>query len=435
MSSGISAKELFGETTLAWGKKYPSERLADIWGKDKSYLLWACGLTGSGSKMPDVPPPSFQRKLVELALELERGNQTQVLERLNSLRNWQRLAQEGVGLSDLPRPTTAQCQEAISQATVLAGHSDLDGLLSLAIAIAFGGALGGASKAIPGQIRILNYVYRNLNDFTNALALQGSDKAIIIDFAAHPRAAMTFDHHATCLSFWEEGTEIPKGIYDTSMPSCPRLLATYAGYPVPEPVLTGSDRVDGAIYSSPQETTNLDDPFVLFEYLLGVDVSDNLKRALVIELARTKLDVSAVLARPIWQARRNLLAHELEDQRSFWNDEKRIVRLTGRVAIVDGREAPYHPAKFRYLPFETTSICERAYLITIRPGRSATTINLGLSRNPFHPETRTTSTANLGAIAKMLGQGGGRPEAASTTLPLSQLDAALSQILPMLDVA
>lgn len=120
MSSGISTKELFLARPLSLGaKNTPSpERLADIWGKDKPYLLWACScLTGSGSKMPDVPPPSFQRKLIELALELERGNQTQVLERLNSLRNWQRLAQEGVGLSDLPRPTAAQCQEAISKAT------------------------------------------------------------------------------------------------------------------------------------------------------------------------------------------------------------------------------------------------------------------------------------------------------------------------------
>lgn len=58
-------------------------------------------------------------------------------------------------------------------------------------------------------------------------------------------------------------------------------------------------------------------------------------------------------------------------------------------------------------------------------------IFLGLSRNPFYENQDffKNSTVNLGSIAKQVGEGGGRREAASTKIESASFSKIMQEIL------
>ena len=288
------------------------------------------------------------------------------------------------------------------------------------------------------RIRIFRYGFRSLADYTEAfLADFGSENeccSVVIDFAAHPQATLNLDHHATALSYWEFGAERPVGIFDTKYPSCPSLLADCCGLDIPAEVLAGCDKVDGALYRSVEDSADLSNPFVALEFALGVDVSDLVAKKAVLTLAEAKLDPHALLRQPIWKARVDLVALEFEEQRSYWSKKSRFQTRNNLLAIADARLSPYSASRFRYLPFENEEVHALPYLVTIRP-KSNRQLNLGISRNPFFPQPSffQENPRNLGALAKALGEGGGRVEASAVSIEEHHLDATVLKILSFLE--
>lgn len=434
--SELTAREVFGAIAVRYGNKYDhATPLYEIWQKDRDYLLFAANLTAKKNNARPIGSP--QVDLIRVASELTFGDKTEAAKRYAQFSSWYRHAHLGEGLDELPRPTAKDCKRIFAETTVLAGHFDLDGIYSVASAIAIGGALGGPTGgdaarqgALFSRLRLLRYGANQLQEFTQMLNARAGEVVVVIDFAAHPQAALTLDHHATCLKFWELGSDLPCGIYDITMPSCPRLLATHCGLAIPEPILSGCDMVDGAQYMNVEQTTDLSNPFVALELALQVDVSEPIAKKAVITLADNELDPQSVLKEPIWQARINLLALELEEQQRFWSRPRHIDTRSDIVAIADARLAPYPGARFRYLPFANDLVRERPYLITIRSSGVGRT-NLGLGRNPFFrdPSFFEYHPLNLGALAQELGKGGGRMEASSVTVESGDLDRIVSVAL------
>ena len=336
--------------------------------------------------------PAEQTSLVRIAHLVTSGEEDEAKRLLKSFQQWKELTQQGLGLGNLPRPSRTQCMKTMQNCTLLGCHWDLDGMYSAAIAICLGGALeGGKIRGAFGRLRLFRYGFRSLDEYTEALGAGKDETTVIIDYAAHPQAALTLDHHMTSLSYWELGAPIPTGIYEPSMPSCPRLLATFCGLEVSEEVLCGCDLVDGALYANVAQASDLSHPFVALEYALSVDVSEPVAKKVILTLAENQLDPQSVLSQAVWKARLALVALELEEQRSFWQKESRFRHLSDLLSVADARLAPHSATRFRYLPFENSDVIQRAYLVTIRP-QSANRVNLGISRNPFLPRSPRPAT-------------------------------------------
>ncbi len=435
--------KIFLDTTLSWGNKHPRDTLLrDLWENDRDYLLWAANL--KTDKPNKYSLPRYQSSLVALALEISGLSAEESEAKLNELQRWRILSREGTGLSSLSRPTRDDCRNIIARCNLLGVHGDLDGIFSGASAICYGGALEGGK--LPGgfhRVRLFRYGFRSLADYSDAFftgksasgrtSNENETCSVVIDFAAHPHASLNLDHHTTALSFWEFGTDIPVGIFDPKFPSCPRLLADCCGLPIPEPVLAGCDMVDGARYASIGETSTLDNPFVALEYALGVEVSDIVATKALFTLAEAKLDPYSLLEQPVWKARVELVRLEFDEQRSYWSKSSRFQFFEDLLAVSDARLAPYSSSRFRYIPFENETVVKYPYLVTIRP-KSQTSVNLGISRNPFYREKEffDRNPKNLGAIAKALGEGGGRLEASAVTIEVSQLSDTIRRILALL---
>jgi len=433
----MKIEEIFADVPVAWGKKYPPEtKLVEIWKTDPEYLLWASNLTKNKAART-LPPQQFH--LVHIAHAMQQGQNSEAKKLLDTYQHWEKLSLRGENLDKLPRPTAKKCQALLESCTLLCGHSDLDGIYSLAIAITKGGALSqsGAVNKIPfSKLRLFNYNFNSLDDYTNGIKATKDDSVVIIDFAAHPQASLNLDHHSTCLSFWQIGTELPVGIFDISMPSCPRLLAVHCGLKVDEELLAGSDMIDGAQYKNVAQASDLTNPFVALELSLSVDVSEIVAKKAIITLAENKLDPNSVLSSPSWAARTKLIAEELKEQRSYWSKANRFDNSRELVATADARNAPYPAGRFRYLPFENQQVIEKPYLITIR-NSYRDNVNLGTSRNPFYKNKKffDSHSVDLGVLSRSLGQGGGRKEAASLTIPASQLSKTIEVINQHLESA
>lgn len=428
-AANLTVHDVFRDTTVDWGKKYsPDTPLSKIWEQDKEYLLWACNL--KQGRPCDNPPGPVVRALVEIAFDLGEGRKDQAVKKFAAYDEWYQISQVGEGLEKLPRPSQAECLNILERCSLLGGHGDLDGLYSMAIAIAHGKALISSSKKIPySKLRIFRYGFRNLEEYTAGLERAANDVLVIIDFSAHPDAALTLDHHATCLSFWPKDTAVPVGIYDTTMPSCPRLLATHCGFSLASELLTGCDMIDGAMYTSIEQTTDLSNPFVALELALTVDVSDAIAKKVVITLAENGLDPYAVLSQPVWKARIAFIQEQLSEQRSYWSKKQRFSVDEPYTAVADGSQAPYSVSRFRYMPFENSTVRDKPFLISIRPA-TGQRVNLGISRNPFYSKQDffKRHDVNLGALAKLIGRGGGRREVGSCTIMREQRDVAIAKI-------
>ncbi len=420
-------QELFGDTTLGWGNKYAEAKLVDIWDNDRQYLLWSANLT----KNPcERPPAADVVARVRIAYLFSQGKTEEGEALFREFQRWEALALRGEALDGLERPSREECCALLSRCTILAGHSDLDGIFSLAIAMARGGALErGKMRGAFSRLRLLRYGFRSLEDYTQLLAAEPDDVLVIIDFAAHPKAALTLDHHVTALQYWELGAPAPVGVFEPSMPSCPRLLATFCGLSVPEEILCGCDLVDGALYASVEQAHDLDNPFVALEAALSLDVSDSVAKKVVFLLAENDLQPGAVLELPVWRARVELLKLELEEQRSFWRKGGRLKPFGDLLAVADARLAPYSPSRFRYLPFEFDDARLRPYLVTVRPSGGGR-VNLGVARNPFYRDKDhfRLRPVNLGALCRRLGKGGGRNEVGSLTIDSGVLSSVLESI-------
>jgi len=427
-SKRLSPENIFGDLVLGWGKEHAHKKIVDVWYEKQEYLLWAANLSKNKCSSP---PGRAIVELIRIAHLAESGEQEQAQEYFEKHRRWQALSEEGRGLEDLPRPSREDCLRIIQQCTILGGHHDLDGIYSLAAAIARGGALEyGKRKGAFSRLRLFRYGFRNIQDYTQALAADPDDIIVIIDYAAHPQASLTLDHHVTSLSYWEPGTDIPCGVFAPSMPSCPRLLATFCGLQIEEEILTGCDMIDGALYTSVEQAADLANPFVALELALSLDVSEVVAKKVILTLAEHNLDPFSVLHQPVWKTRVELLRHELEEQRSFWSRRERIRYPNEFVAIADSRLAPYSASRFRYLPLEIPDAMARPYIVTIRPS-GGSRINLGIARNPFFskPEFFNAHPLNLGALARTIGKGGGRQEVGSSTIEMHQLAASIDRVL------
>ncbi len=424
----LTPQEIFGDMVLGWGREHSQKRIVDVWAENPDYLRWAANLSKNKCASP---PPRPIVEMIRIAHYAGSGEGDRAAELFSQFQTWRNLAEEGIGLEELPRPTRADCHRILSNCTVLGGHHDLDGIYSLAIAIARGGALEyGKRRGAFSRLRLFRYGFRNILDYTQALAAAADDVVVIVDYAAHPQAALTLDHHVTSLSYWEPGTDLPCGIFAPTMPSCPRLLATYCGLEVPEEVLTGCDMVDGALYRSVEQAADLTNPFVALELALSLDVSDVIAKKVILTLAEHNLDPYSILNQPVWKARIELLKLELEEQRGFWSRGERIKCPNELVAVADSRLAPYSASRFRYLPLENEDALSRPYLITVRPSGQAR-VNLGIARNPFYskPEFFARNPLNLGALARAVGKGGGRQEVGSSTIDAPQLTASIETVV------
>lgn len=424
----ITPSDVFEDLILGWGNKFSDAKLVDVWEHDRQYLLWAANLT---KKPCDRPPPSDIVARIRIANLYSLGKTDEAEQLFQDFRRWEALALRGEGLEELHRPTREECLQTLSACTVLAGHSDLDGIYSLAIAIAKGGALeSGKMKGAFSRVRLLRYGFRSLDEYTQHLAFDQNDTLVIIDFAAHPKAALTLDHHVTALQHWALGDPPPVGVFEASMPSCPRLLATFCGISVGEDILCGCDLIDGALYESVEQAHDLTNPFVALEGALSLDVGDSVGKKVVFLLAENALRPEAVLEVPSFRARVELLKCEMEEQRSFWRKGGRIRAADDYTAVADARLAPYSGARFRYTPFEFEECRDRPFLITIRPS-GAQRVNLGVARNPFyrHSEFFRRAAVNLGALCRSLGKGGGRQEAAAVTIEADVLPTTIETIV------
>jgi hypothetical protein len=431
--SALSVATIFGDAALDTGK-HAGRKLQDIWQDDRNYLLWCANLAKNSCT---YPPPRFKVELIRIAHLFESGQEDEAQRLFSQVHRWRELTEEGTGMSSLPRPSRERCMELIGSSTLLGGHADLDGIYSLAIAMHIGGALEhGKMKGAFSRLRLFRYGFRNLQDYTQSLAATADDRVVIIDYSAHPDAALNLDHHTTSLSYWDLGSPLPVGIYEPSMPSCPRLLATFCGLNVAEEILSGCDMVDGALYPDVERTSDLNNPFIALEYALSLDVSDVVAKKVALTLAEHGLDPGSVLQQAVWKSRIELLRHELEEQRAFWSRGNRIRTAGEWIAVADARLAPYSPSRFRYLPFENQDVLAKPYLITVRPG-GYSKINLSVSRNPFYdrPDFYISYPLNLGALAKSMGKGGGRREVSSLTLETSQLAGALDQIRAAIELS
>lgn len=433
----FTLEEVFGDAVFGWGRKYPQNaRLVDIWKNDRDYLLWACSLKQGRDNPGAKPPPLLTRRLIEIVCKLEGGDIDGGKTDFQSYRHWKEISQEGKGIELLPRPTKEECLEIFEKCSLLAGHSDLDGIYSLAIALSSGHALGfklgseSGTKIPFRKLRLLGYSFRNLDDYTETLAPEQSDIITIIDFSAHPLAALNLDHHTTSLSYWEIETEIPRGIYDPSMPSCPRLLATHCGLEVSEEILSGCDLIDGALYTSVEQASDLENPFVALAHVLDLDVSDTIAKKVVITLAQSNLDPYSVLENPTWKARLQLLRLEIEEQRSYWSKKNRFSTRGPHLALADARRAPYSPNRFRFLPFEHDNVVQYPYLLTLRGTRSPARLSIGLSRNPFYRDKEffAENLLDIGSLMRSIAGGGGRREVGSAIISSDQLNAIVQSI-------
>ena len=298
----LTPEEIFGEIILGWGKEHAHKRVIDVWYQNPDYLRWAANLQKNRCTSP---PDRSTVELIKIAHVASLGDDGEAMRLFEQHRQWRELAEEGVGLDSLPRPTREDCLRIISNCTVLGGHCDLDGIYSLAIAMARGGALEhGKRKGAFSRLRLFRYGFRNAQEYWQAIGATAEDVVVIIDFMAHPQATLTLDHHVTSLSFWEPGTDLPCGIFEPSMPSCPRLLATLCGLQVDEEILTGCDMIDGALYTSVEQAADLSNPFVALELGLTLDVSDPIAKKVALTLAESDLDPHTVLQQPVWKARR-----------------------------------------------------------------------------------------------------------------------------------
>ena len=317
--------QVFRDTPIGWGSKYPRETaLQEIWETDSEYLLWAANLK------PDRPNrhplPTLQNSLVRLVSELRVLSQEEQDAKLQELAGWRMLAHEGEGIARLPRPSKDDCQRIIANATIVGAHSDLDGIYSAAAAIAAGGALSlGKMPGAFHRIRLFRY---GLQEYSEALfgeyQRENECCAVVIDFAAHPDATLNLDHHATALSYWAFASPLPQGVYDPTFPSCPRLLSECCGLQIPEEVLVGCDLVDGAQYRSVEQTLDFSNPFVALEFALQVDVSELIAKKAVLTLADSGLDPQSLLSQAVWRTRVELVRHEADEQRAYWEKKSRF---------------------------------------------------------------------------------------------------------------
>lgn len=264
----ITPEAVFEEVVLNWGSKHADSKLSDLWEHDRSYLLWAANLGKSPCYWP--PTPDIVAR-IKIAYLFAQGHAEEGERLFAEFQRWSAISMRGEGLSELPRPGREKCAEIISRCNLLAGHSDLDGIYSVVIAMKLGGALeGGKMKGAFGSLKLLRYGHKSLEDYTQALAVDEEDTTVIIDFAAHPAAALTLRPPHYCAAVLGAGFSDATGIYEPSMPSCPRLLATFCGLSVSEEILSGCDRVDGAIYKNVEETIDLSNPFVALEAALSL---------------------------------------------------------------------------------------------------------------------------------------------------------------------
>ncbi len=445
----LSPAIIFGETTISWGNKFaPTTPLREVWQSDRNYLQFAANLA---TKKNDYPIPSPQFDLIRIVHELETGSKERAAELYSTYQDWQRYVIKGEGLETLPRPSTAKCRELLADATILAGHADLDGIYSLAALIARGGALSSLRKgsninSLYSRIRMLRYGLRDLKEYTMLLMegctkpnvdsnnLLDTERVVVIDYAAHPKATLSLDHHTTALRYWPLGESSPCGIFDTSMPSCPSLLKLHCQIDIPNEVIIGCDLVDGAQYKTIEETIDFSNPFVSLELALSVDVSEPIQRKVVLTLAQNDLDPYSVLNEPVWQARIKLLQAELAEQRSYWSKDTRYNLKHDLLAVADGKSSPYSSTRFRYLPFENTEVMKRPYLLTIRGGKPGR-VNLGVARNPFYSDKTyfDDNYIDLGVMTQTLGTGGGRIEAAAVTVTSSDLQLTIESIKAAID--
>src|SRR5262245_5708977 len=118
MNGAALHAEVFLDTPIGWGSKYPRETaLLRIWEEDREYLLWAANL--KGDRPNRHPLPHYQQSLIRLAYELSSADAADREERLRGLADWRALSREGRGLELLPRPSAADCRNIISRATIV----------------------------------------------------------------------------------------------------------------------------------------------------------------------------------------------------------------------------------------------------------------------------------------------------------------------------
>lgn len=438
----LTYEQVFGQEVLTWGKKHPGRpTLLSIWRSDPDYLIWGANLK-KGSPCPS-PLPSKHRALVTIAGLIFKKQFDDAARMFEEFQRWSELTEDGRGLETLPRPTSDECREAFEALTILGGHSDLDGIMSMALIVHQTPSLRSrySDQELMRRIRVLRYGFRELKDYSAALDLPTSpldggeppttlESVVIVDFAAHPAAALTLDHHVTCLSYWELGSAPPRGIFDPSIPSCPRLLSIYTGLKAPEEILQSCDMIDGARYSSLDQALELDNPFISLECCLSIDVTEIELRKLVLELASNDLDVQHTLKAPIWKARLALASIEFDAQREYWAQPGKTEKRSELLFIADSREAPHSASRFRFVPFSAPGAVDSPYMLTLRasgPGR----VNLGIGQNPFFHDQRwfESKGCNVGALSRRVGNGGGgRKEVGSTTIPLEQLAEAIRLI-------
>lgn len=425
----LNYETIFGEITLNWGNKYPREStLLEVWRKDPDYLRWACNLQGGKAKNR-FELPALQKNLVSIAHLMSIGEDSEAQRMFAAFEDWRRLSQEGVGLAELPRPSRAECVQAIKSANKVVGHFDLDGVFSLALLISEGALSDCDPKTRIDRIKLVQYGIPALEAYSNSIDLQADDNFVIVDFAAHPAAAVTFDHHSTSLSYWELGSPVPCGVFDTARPSCPGLIADYCGFKLSQEVIDGCDMIDGARYPNVEAAGDLSNPFTALNMALNLDVSDRFGREVVMLLAENGLRPEVVLRIPSWQTRVKLIEHQLAEQRAYWKKPEAIYVKHPLLAVADGRNAPNSTTRFRFLPFELPEIQARPYLITLRPGWRGGDSQFGISRNPFYDAAFFKAhPLDLGALCKKLGlSGGGRVEAAATSVPKAQISPTIKK--------
>lgn len=425
----LSIEKIFSDYTLQWGKKYsPNTPLIELWNSDRDYLLWGAKLSGKNNKDSFSLPP-LQLELVVMAYLFETGKVEEAEKRFSHFKRWYDLTQQGIGIEKLKKAEISNALNSIENCEYLVAHTDLDGLMSAAILIKNLSALSKLdSKNKYRNLRLMNYGGNTLRDFTEQLEIPAEKSFVTVDFATHPDSALTIDHHATSLSFIELGAKLPPVVLDLTAPSCPHLIDQYFNLGLPKDLISNCNKIDGAQYQNLNETTDLSNPYIALELCLKIAVGDNIQINVVKELVESNLDVNAVLESKSFKARIDLIKTFLDEQRDYFKNSDLIDDSHELYSIVDGSFAPHPLTLFRYMPFESKDVINRPYLISIRSQRRRS-LNLGLSRNPFYPTSFFENKAvNLGGLAKRLGKGGGRVEAASLMIPAAEKSAILKII-------
>lgn len=302
-------------------------------------------------------------------------------------------------------------------------HNDFDGMASAGIFANFIDFTGLESSEISFEA----IDYNHINDY---YARDLYNSSCVLDFPFNPTAKWWFDHHKTSFkdnTYQKMYKKSPYRYWNTRCKSCPTLLSSFFKKFYPKyflkmdvtyrELIKNSSMIDSALYKSPRQVYDFNNPFILFNHALNHCYSDVLVRKFIDSVRSAEL--KSLFNSNDFQNIRDDLNCTFEKYNDFFKTKikpgQKVIELNFLEAGLRGD---------RYLGYLYNPDAD--YTITI--DKRGYNYYIGVGYNPW----KIGNLTNVGSLLKKFGGGGRMNVGAALFNSIDDLNNALSTIRKLL---